>query len=330
MTSLLPLLLYLSSSALDESRLPEVLERRAVDARTAVRTLTATVVRTGPGVQVKGISKDASAQVKVWVDGDRVRADVVRPDSGYPPKTRVVECRNCGSSGQGIVYVDARPYTSSVFKIGRAGSRPLDYACNWRNIGYYQHELVISGRHSISAIFTTSDRGPVSVVREPYQHSECWVLRWKQRDGTRRECWIDPARGNNVVRFRAVNDVDGRDFTSEVTSDVQPVAESGIWFPSRVRFEQRSKGQLGDHETLELSDVRANEPIPPEVFTLSGFGVREGAPFASPDGSASGVWSNGKLGPFTPPRRAPTPSRRCRLARRPTGGSTRGWPGRAS
>jgi hypothetical protein len=274
----------------------EGLERLALAARSSIRTLMASIV------SVKRYEGDeVTLRIKLWRDGEKGRADVVRSD-GLRAGTRVVECRNCERRGYGVEYVESLGLVSKRFKM-RDGEPPyLASAADWRVIGYYPNVWGIAQTEPLDTAVGSTDRGPVQVNRRSLGAADCWVLSFTSKRHGNIECWIDPARGHNVVRMRQSMPVDNHDFYFQIESDVRAVPGSQLWFPAEVRVTNgsRSKGASRLVERTEFTDVRINEAIPPETFTLAGFGVKEGAVFRGPDRPGQGrEWRNGKLAPLT-------------------------------
>lgn len=273
------------------------LEQLALNARNSIRTLTATIH------QVRSNSKkEASIGIKLWRDGNKGRADVVRSD-GPRAGVRVVECRNCDGAGTGTEYVNSLGTASKLFKLREDSPPYLASAADWRVIGYYPNVWGVAQKMSLDSVVGASDRRSVRVDRRTLGSSQCWVLSYSSKRHGDIECWIDPARGHNVVRLRQSLPTDNNDFFLQADSEVRAVPGSTLWFPTEVRVTSgvRSKGTSQLIERTEFTDVRVNEAIPPATFTLAGFGVTEGTTFSGPNPGQGREWRDGKLGPLTNP-----------------------------
>jgi hypothetical protein len=138
-----------------------------------------------------------------------------------------------------------------------------------------------------------TNRGDPTISFERLNGVDCWVLRWKLKNyDSTVTVWIAPSKGNSVVRMKAI---DAPKVVTVVESDVVLVGKSGLWFPRLVVREQYTNDTLSVRETVEIQEVRLNEPIDPATFTLAGLNLPEGTYVQMPDPKQNGYLRNGKI-----------------------------------
>jgi hypothetical protein len=263
-------------------------ESRALQARQQIRTLQATfeVEPTSFG------SRQAPARLTttIWLSGNQIRADVVRQGSAFAG-FRTVECLNCDKEGWGIRANDMPRMATSVFRLGPSGAEDMRDAIDPRLIGYAPNTFAVLKNMRLDSWVGRTDRDDPAVTAERFEGLNCWVVRWANKNGWRSGVWVCPSQGHNVIRIESRSPPNEKQqLVQAVTSELVQVQPSGLWFPRRAVYEQRTDDDLEYREIIQVSDVRVNEPIPAETFTLAGIGLRPGAFVLSEDRKKGGRW----------------------------------------
>jgi hypothetical protein len=265
------------------------IEKAALDARLSIRTayFRLKVNRVfPPNADMIGIRT-------IWIDGNKIRGEIIR-EKGPNVGSRFVSCLNCEKEGYGFDWVDLPGSAASMHLIS-APNKPLGLrdAIDPRHLGYTftMIDMLRHGETRLDAIIGATNRHEPTIRSEKLDGVDCWVLRWKLKNwDSDITVWIAPSKGNNVVRLKAV---DAPNTVIVVDSDVVPVGKSGLWFPRRVVLEKREGEKLILHETVEVEQVKLNEPIDPTIFTFAA--LPEGTYVQMPDPKQSGFIRNGKI-----------------------------------
>lgn len=264
------------------------IEKAALDARLSIRTgyFRLKVNRVFPP------HADMIGVRTIWIDGSKIRGEIIR-EKGPNVGSRFVSCLNCEKEGYGFDWIDLPGMVASMHAIGASGKSRFDEAIDPRHLGYSLNmiDMFRPGEARLDAIVGATNRHEPTISSEKLNGVDCWVLRWKLKNwDSDITVWIAPSKGNNVVRLTALDAANTR---IVVDSDVVPVGKSGIWFPRRVVLEKREGEKLILHETVEVEQVKLNEPIDPTTFTIAA--LPEGTYVQMPDPKQSGYIRNGKI-----------------------------------
>lgn len=276
------------------------IEKAALDARLAIRSMYVRLsfdngtLPPQPGKEYAGVRT-------VWLDGKKIRSEVVYSKGPNTVGLREVNCLHCEKDGYGVSWL-ARPNTAaSLHPIGAPGRPGFDQVIDPRLLGYYPaiSAMLRPSQSRLDAIFSP-DRNPPTVATEQLNGTECRVLQWTMKDGLGAAVWVAPSKGNNIVRIK-LEDATSVDLL--VSEDVTAVGQSGLWFPRVVRYETYKAGELTRREVVRIEEVRLNEPIDPSVFTLAGLALTEGTYVQTPDAKQSGFLRDGKIDTSRPKTR---------------------------
>lgn len=275
------LLLSVNMPTAQELESQALQQRRAITRGTAKFTLTHLI----------DLGKPSSYRVEgqIWFDGERVRVDRtqfggVKEASGY----RMIECRHCEKKGY-FLYWDELEIPGQVLVVSlkpiRAGD-PLTNTPLWDLpvLGMVPTMFTTLTNFQLDSVVGNPNREAPTVTSEQYLNELCWRVDYRRAsDQTRVSIWFQPSKGNGVARILSEGkDPDGKPWRADIESDLRKSAGQGIWFPHRCVFTQENDGVLTHKEVVELTDVVLNDPIPEEVFTISGMNIRDGTPISSP------------------------------------------------
>ncbi|MBY0461228.1 MAG: hypothetical protein K2V38_28220 [Gemmataceae bacterium] len=268
------------------------IQSRALDARQQIRSMRLSIdVRQTAYADGKP-GKETSRRVTTWLSGKRIRSDVVRSGGAFA-NFRIVDCLHCDKEGWGIEVIDKPGVASEIFRLEQPNAPELRDAIDPRLVGYYPNIFAILRESRLDSYVGGTNRTPPEVSLARLDGVDCWLLKWpSNKDVWSSSVWVSPSQGWNVVKIELRSPPETQQLdTRSVTSELAQSPSSRLWFPSRVVFESRVGGELKEREVLTISDVRINEDIPPEVFTLPGIQLRERAYIQNrADPKKSGFW----------------------------------------
>lgn len=285
---------------------PAGLQRQAVEARLAIRTLHVKLTyeqewydrygQSGKGGEVK--------QFEIWLDATHYRVDVVTERALSPQNVAVgrrhVLCQNCERPGHSIQYMQGfgnvalmpsdSPLGRSLFANGEAfDPRLLGYV--YSDYGNMPRPATTK---NLGLDIISPERSPPTVEAATVDGEAAWVLKSKWlRTGADNRVYLFPGKGGSVGLIEGSGKTGSYSFHSRYHSDLEQDARTGVWFPKKFIGEAFRDGAIKDRNTVTVHLREFNQPIDPSVFTLAGIGVPDGVEVFDPS----------KLYPKGPPPR---------------------------
>jgi len=214
-------------------------------------------------------------RIKFWLDGTKLRNDRL-------PGSPAIECLNCPREGEFIRSLGGKPDTLQptvtvyLGKISQGGAAPLT---DPRILGLQPVYRGIMYSYRIDTIMGRADRTKPALEKGKWQGHDCYVVRLELTGPkTKFAFTIIPAMDHSVVRVEAENRrPDNTVWSATCESAMQRYGKPGWWFPKSCITESKVDGKLEWRDTVEVSDVTLNEPLPAKVFSLSGMDIPVGA-----------------------------------------------------
>jgi hypothetical protein len=253
--------------------------------------------------QPQNKGKETTASFRIWLSGNQLRHDTFR---GAIVNRNI--CRNCEKDGQFIRYHNAKFANKSVYLEygtmpgnGRAGDP------NFRNLLFIDPRVMGLQPSSAGALhkFTldgtlgSTDRTAPTLEKSKWNGHDVFLVRFAVTTygKPKRTYYIVPAMDHSVVRvdFERTDD-GGRKFAGSLKCDMMRYGKAGIWFPKSYLLEAFVDGKVHVRETMKLTDVTINEPLPANTFRLAGMKLPVGWPIrgsALPNKNKAYEW-NGK------------------------------------
>ena len=241
--------------------------------------------------------------MRIWQDASHYRADVKKLN---PVGSDHVVCTNCERAGYSFQVTGTGQ--ASVFRPDPSKRLNTGYrksAFDPRALGYFLsgHQNWVDERDVPLPLDTdlAVGRSPRTASRgkldgRPAIRLDCKHL----KSGIDQTVWLLP-ESDHAVALIELRGTTSRDGTCHLTqrSWLTRDADSGIWFPTRCVFEEVGDGKTTFREEIVVESTVLNKPIPPEVFTIAGVGLKEGAWVYDRDrGPQPMVISSGKMVPF--------------------------------
>lgn len=185
---------------------------------------------------------------------DTVRHDFIRKSLSQASGT---------GSGEGTVFKIARAVADEPPGRIDPYGRGLLTLCGPKGWPLTLEEL-LSRKHKV-----------VQISRKPYQGHECTVLKISlalddQTSGDF-EIWFDPKV--NYLACKLTGEFTSPSDQPKVRRESQVLhfteAAPGIYFPMQAETQFFSGDKLTKHEVVAYSDIRVNQPLPPNIFELS-------------------------------------------------------------
>lgn len=262
-------------------------------ARSQIRTIFVSFT-VNTRINVDGHAVEHTSERKTWMDGTKIRAEYMHskgPDVGV----RYLDCVNCEKDRWGIAASDAKGFATTFFPLDTPGRPSLRDALDPRSMGYYPTIYVTLKRFPINSLVGSGNRNPPTVTEEVLDGTSCWVVRWDTQSKSSCAVWIVPSKGHNVTRIEAIDRSSEPARRLVVTSALSPAGQTGLWFPSRVVFRESRAEATVQEETIDIHEVRLNDPVPPELFTLAGAQLKPTPYVLTPDSKQSGFLVDGKI-----------------------------------
>lgn len=272
------------------------IERAALDGRLAI-TSAKVVIRARGERFHSGKSIATDADYTFWMDGKRLRTDVVR-SSGPDAGVRVTTCENCEREGWGVLYHEKPGQAASFLPLARFSKLELTDAIDPRKIGLDASPIRVLRQARLDQVVGRTDRTAPEIRSEKYGGKDCWVIRFAINPPdhkTQVAAWISPAEGNSVVRIELTQPVEGTPSRWVVSSEVTTWPPAKVWYPRTVKFEEYRGDKLVQHETADVTEASLNQPIPAETFTLAGIQMKADTYVRQPSDGESGFWRDGKI-----------------------------------
>lgn len=271
-------------------------ERAALANRQAVRTAFLSV-----RCNYKSYSKptdDRRSEATIWMDGDRLRTDHVDhyPGLGEAAGKRYIECFNCERPGHQVSYPELPHVAGRIEPMISGKPRKAAATIDPRLFGYVPMDYSTLGHFRLDSYIGRTDRSDPLLTREMLDGVECRVVRYTLVQGkVRVTTWFDSKRGYIPLRMESTEGNIDHEFRMSVSVVPQSVG-NGLWYPKSVRFTLHQASKLETDETIEMTEVRINQPIPDETFALKGMGIADGTHFSIVGTKEeSWVWRNGQL-----------------------------------
>lgn len=297
---MIPTLLVLSlSTAQPAVPTVEDVERRALAARQSIRSgYFHYRIRTEEHV---ADGRTVTGDWKVWLDGTKHRVDIVEdnPNLTRFNRARHVGCRNCEQPGHTLNYIEIPNVGATLRPTGRGVMDTNAEMIDPRVVGYAAAFMNTLARVRVDHLVGRHNRGEPTIAPAA-DRPNCWLISYPLIDRVpqvRVSIWIDPTKGYNVVKAQSTEGPPGPRLVTTGTSELV-VGPSGLWYPKSYLYERTVEGKLTEREVTEVVEARVNDPVPAEVFTLRGVGMRDGTPVSMPNEARdSGVWQDGRLVP---------------------------------
>lgn len=243
--------------------------------------------------------KVRKAEATFWMDSDRLRVDHVDhdPDLGVAAGRRHVEGINCELAGYVLQYQDIPRVAARLEPKGKGSMFPAEPTFDPRLLGFLPDPFVLLRHGRLDGVVAATDRTQLRGAQEKLDGTDCWVARFEKKGGAiRGAIWYDPQKGYQPIRFEFESPTRDQIVRSVQAVTLQRVGD--VWYPKTLRFTRHLGQRLVQQETVEVTQVRINEPIQPEVFTLRGIGIPEGTVFGIPSRRPeSWAWTGSRLVP---------------------------------
>lgn len=294
------------------------LERRAITARSGIRSIHLTLyINTEWFDRAGNFEKRVAKQMEIWQDSVHHRTDMTeegKVEQGSVMGKRQVFCRNCERPDHYVFYVDQ--VTSIVLQRADDKMKPADrmgLTFDPRLLGYATATHINLSTNKPPYTLETEISSPAftehRVSEGDIGDDRAFVLRSTYKaTGADHAVWVLPDKGYSVGLIEgSITTKDGNRHSRNHRSELALDVPSGIWFPRKCVLEQRVNDKVVKRETVE-AEVRAiNRPIPPSVFTLAGMSIPNGTTAFTPE-SPTVLKSMLRDGKLLPREKGPIPA----------------------
>jgi hypothetical protein len=112
-------------------------------------------------------------------------------------------------------------------------------------------------------------------------------------DGSKLRFWIDPKRGNSVIRIERDSRFQQAELLDTVSSEI--VQRNGVWFPTKVTWRRSHGDALLVEEILTIRDALFNKNVNHVGFTLAGMNVPAGTYIRTRPNTGSAIWEGSEI-----------------------------------
>jgi hypothetical protein len=296
-----PILVF---SAISYSALPDVqnIVATARASRDAISTYHIVALLQSKYAQRDG-DVSSLVQIEVWRDGDKQRTDHTIFDTNSTQNAiieRRLYCRNCERSGYAL-STTVLPKQKGIMgvkftKITPEFDKTDDSRMDWARLGMLNKGLSGYLQNPPDHLLLFMSKHPsLKLEEKTYDKANTYVLTVSANTGYT-SCYLRPDLGMNPVYFVTGSSKSG--LSSKTTIDYQQV--SGQWYPKHIVYAVGEGALESVREEITLKTVELNTPIDPTVFTLAGFGLKNGTPIEYPEiksRDAQPIWNNGQIDP---------------------------------
>jgi hypothetical protein len=242
-------------------------------------------------------------QIEVWRDGDKQRTDYTNLEGNSPHSVigeRRLSCRNCERAGY-TISTSILPKNKGIMglkftKITPEFDKDDDSRMDWTRLGMLHTGLSGYRKDPPDYALTFMSKHPsLKLEEKTYDKANTYVLTVSAMSGST-SCYLRPDLAMNPVYF--VTRSSKGEAVSKTTIDYQQV--SSQWYPKSVLYVLGEGPLESVREEITLKTVELNSPIDPTVFTLAGFGLKNGTPIEYPEiksRDAQPIWNNGQIDP---------------------------------
>lgn len=257
-----------------------------------------------PAEATSGKLSTETTRYTVWRQGDRVRTDAFKLASSSHPDSvarRQIRCRNCERPGYALeTMVSANAISPVAYRKIDAQFDADDYwRIDWRKLGWLDGDFGVYPEWTPdTSLRAFRDAPGARVERVQLDGVPCVRIARTGWQDTKMSCWLRPDQGMNPVKYDS-EPADPKTGIRQTTMiDYARDAGTGVWFPKSVAHTRVSGGIVLHDSRMTVEKAEFNRPIPNEVFTLAGLGLKNGTPIKLPEVKGIGnepTWQDGKV-----------------------------------
>lgn len=304
-------------------------EQLALKARREIKTAEMTI---NSSLQILGQDKPVLTEYKLSFDDNKMRVDsfLIQENEGNKAdlKKKVVFTPD--------YFID---YTPGLSQNGRLlavrylqnATADQDQLQN-RRMNVFDPKLIGIVPFSLASLYAFSldetlgrpDRTQSSITETDYEGSKTWKIEYTRKDGIVARLWIVPSMNFSVVRSEQDNSASDGDFT-DIMQCTMSQSENNLWYPEKVNYKRVVStgvyaGKTVEEEQLEITNVKLNSKLDPEVFSMASMDIPSGRQiFEYPSNPQGGrIWDGNKI--IVPESKAPRP-----VAKKSADGSSMKW-----
>lgn len=241
---------------------------------------------------------------RFWLDGIQLREDRFVAD-----RIQSIQCRNCEKAGQFIRFHNVKIGANPVMiELGTMPGDGVKGDPNYRNL-FFTDPRVFGLQPSISGVLHAfkidtmlgrADRTPPILEKTKWNGYDAYIIRFVLTTGDKAKYayWLVPAMDYSVVRVDGESESMGRKTSLSLKSEMERHGKPGIWFPKSYVAESHIDGKLAWSDTVSVTDVTINQPLPADTFRLAGMNIPAGWPIkgsALPDKTKQYEWDGKKI-----------------------------------
>jgi hypothetical protein len=273
----------LLASAVFAQESVEIIERKCIESRLAIKTYHIKVERDIHDVNDK--SRVRNIGFEYYYDTQNKRCDTAfewtNPKlQSEPGRYTQMEVWNEDEKKRYFwfsgISEDGLPSALQIYSIDDTTDREaaMRNFVDFRIIGFTPQGFTL--QVSFDDIVSSPVRRNVTMADVQFKGMDCKKISFVHAVSGSKGCfWIVPDKGYNILRFECEReDISWKGWTElEIKQD----ASTGIWFPESSRMEQYKNGQLTVKEDLKINVISLNKKIDPAYFTPQKMNVTVGA-----------------------------------------------------
>lgn len=283
------------------------IEQRALAARRAIKW-GVVELHSEMFMRRAGGEQHFNVDTKIWFDTNAARVDCIRPlrDASRAEGSSSFRELNSFDGKQHIFWSTERASSLGntpveIKQLQYETQTKADVVVDPRLIGLaIEDSANLVNCRLESTLLGRADRDEPTIAADKIHGADCWKIAYRMKKGVAVRYWIDPARGDSVVRMESEFDRDGTHYKNLLNVDVAYLDAAKIWFPAGCTYQRLENDRVTKSEQLTVRVVSLNEPIDPAVFTLSGMDIPPGTHVARvpSDGRGELVWNGDEIVPF--------------------------------
>lgn len=231
---------------------------------------------------------------RIWLDGIQLRQDDLTDG-----QARGIRGRNCEKEGQYVhapnLVKEAGGKVAIQFGTMPAEGKKGDH--NFGNIFFVDPRVVglqadtagVLYHYKLDSELGRADRTAPTIEKTKWNGHDAYLVRFTVKT-TKTTCafWIVPEMDHSVVRIEYEG---AGKYAKSLKCEMERYGKPGTWFPKSYQAQLVVDGKLRWRDSMELSDVKINEPIPADTFQFVGMNIPEGWPVHGSAVPFKGKWA---------------------------------------